>query len=94
MATEVHTPKPVQAHTIKPDLEIDEQGTTWLFLESNYGRYKVNHTTLTAPPPPVDPISLRMGFDPGHINIDSILYSHVAARVLADKPGPFTGNVL
>ncbi|QFG14885.1 hypothetical protein SEA_LYMARA_84 [Arthrobacter phage Lymara] len=94
MATEVYTPEPVQGHRMKPDIEIDEQGVTWLLIETNYGSYKANHATMTAPPPVADPISVRMGFDPGHISVDFIIYAHAAASVLRDKPGPFNFDVL
>ncbi|ASX98759.1 hypothetical protein SEA_COLUCCI_90 [Arthrobacter phage Colucci] len=96
MATEVYTPEPVQGHTMHPDIEIDQDGVTWLFIESQFGSFKANHATLTAPPfsTIADPITRNMGFDPGHISADSILYAHAAASVLRDKPGPFTGNVL
>lgn len=94
MATEVYTPETVQGHRMKPDIEIDEDGITWLLVETQYGSYKANHAIMTAPPPAADPISVRMGFDPGNISVDSILYAHAAASVLRDKPGPFTFDVL
>ncbi|AIZ01761.1 hypothetical protein ArV1_074 [Arthrobacter phage vB_ArtM-ArV1] len=97
MATEVYTPEPVQGHTMKPDIEIDEDGITWLFIESQYGSFKANHETVTAPPFSdfADPITRNLGFDPGHIDPARVVHSYYAQGFMDPKSGvKFTGNVL
>ncbi|ALY09932.1 hypothetical protein SEA_ROSIEPOSIE_87 [Arthrobacter phage RosiePosie] len=99
MATEVYTPEPVQGHRMKPDIEIDEQGVTWLLIETNYGSYKANHATMTAPPPVADPISVRMGFDPGSVDPSRVLWGKNAYATFAPEPkayfdGVYIGKVL
>lgn len=94
MATEVYTPEVVQGHRMKPDIEIDEEGTTWLVIETQYGSYKANHATMTAPPPVADPISVRMGFDPGSVDPSRVIWGQQAYGAFIPEPGLFRGNVL
>ncbi|AYD81579.1 hypothetical protein HYP71_gp085 [Arthrobacter phage KBurrousTX] len=98
MAAEVHTPVPVQAHKMKPDIEIDEDGVTWLFVETQYGKYKANHAVMTAPPfsTVADPITRNLGFDPGTIDPSGVRWSSTIYSDMAFKPqpGPIRFDVL
>ncbi|QGZ17182.1 hypothetical protein HYQ19_gp083 [Arthrobacter phage DrYang] len=99
MATEVYTPEIVWGHSMNPDIQIDRDGKTWLFIETQYGKYKADHATVTAPPFSdfADPITRTMGFDPGKIDTSRVSWgAHIARDGLGVpfQAGPLRFDVL